>query len=68
MKKKIKSWSWNLNEPKEELEILVQDTNSNWLSIATITVDLEGKTDEEIDKECDDLATEIIEELGYELD
>ena len=68
MKKKIKSWSWNLNEPKEELEILVQDTNSNWFSIATITVDFEDKTDEEIDKECDDLATEIIEELGYELD
>ena len=68
MKKKIKWWSWNLNESNEELEILVKDTNSNWVSIATMSVDLKGKTDEEINKKCDELATEIIEELGYELD
>ncbi len=67
-KKKIESWSLRLNVPKGELEISVQDTNSNWLSIATISVDLEGKTDEEINKKCEDLAKEIIEELGYELD
>lgn len=67
-KKKIKWWSWNLNESNEELEILVKDTNSNWVSIATMSVDLEGKTDEEINKKCDDLTKEIIEELGYELD
>ena len=66
--KKIESWSLRLNVPKWELEISVQDTNSNWLSIATISVDLEGKTDEEINKKCEDLAKEIIEELGYELD
>lgn len=66
-KKKIKWWSWNLNESNGELEILVKDTNSDWVSIATMSVDLKGKTDEEINKKCDDLTKEIIEELGYEL-
>lgn len=68
MKKKIKWWSWNLNESNGELEILVKDTNSDWVSIATMSVNLEGKNDEEVNKKCDDLTKEIIEELGYELD
>lgn len=65
MAKKFKSWAWEKNEAKGELTILVQDCKKGWVSVGTISADLEGKTDEEIDEEYNDLMTEVIDELGY---
>ena len=65
MVKTFKRWAWEKNEPKGELTILVEDTNLGWVSIATISAELEDKTDKEIDDEYSDLITEVIDELGY---
>lgn len=65
-KKLFKSWSWEYNEEKEEFTILIQDSEGDWYSIATIgECPRNGMTDEELDEKYNDLMTEVIDEQGW---
>ena len=66
MKKEFKSWSWIYHEDNESVEILIQDIEKGWLSLATISNCPKGNlTDEEYDNKYNDLMTEVIDEAGY---
>ncbi len=68
MEKKYIRWSWQYNESKESVDILVEDTKLGWVSIATISECNKGDmTNEEFEKEHINTFTNIIEDLGYTL-
>lgn len=65
-KKLFKEWSYERNEEKEELTVLVNDVNGGWKSLATLSgCPTKDMTDEEIDDKYNDLMTEVIDQAGY---
>ena len=66
-RKLFKNWSYDYNEDKEEITILIQDLKDGWKTLSTVSeCPRLGMSDEEFDEHYNDLLTEIIDESGYE--